>query len=180
MNVVYAQESLEQFRELGYRNTIFLAGPTPRASLPLRYKVGDAEHTKPYPSWRPEALGCLREVGFNGTVFVPEALDGTWNENYDAQVEWELEALFGCEVPLFWLGFKFPEMPGLTTRTEFGMVLSQKHYMVVGIPRWAERVSYQRHLTKHRKDYTFSTLLGACACAARICKDIIETERDER
>ena len=64
MKVIYAQEPLKKL----YSNSIFLAGPTPRA-----------EDVK---SWRPEALKLFQDKQFKGTIFVPEARDGIWKNNY--------------------------------------------------------------------------------------------------
>jgi hypothetical protein len=56
MNVVFADEPLE-FRP----PSLFLAGPTPRSA-----EVA---------SWRPGALHILSELGFGGSVLVPERRD---------------------------------------------------------------------------------------------------------
>jgi hypothetical protein len=55
--------------------SIFLAGPTPRS--------GDVT------PWRPEALDLLLELGFSGTVLVPERRGGWHRGDYLDQVEWE-------------------------------------------------------------------------------------------
>lgn len=149
MRVLWAQEPLIHMEG----SVIFLAGPTPREDMPCE-------------SWRPAALNHLHKCGYRGTVLAPEARDGVWRNNYDAQVEWELEAMGLANVVLFWLCFKFPELPGLTTRTEFGMCMSDKRRMVVGIPDDAERVSYQRWHVKN-SDLAFTNALdGACRLAA--------------
>jgi hypothetical protein len=57
-------------------DSIFLAGPTPR--------------DKSVPSWRPDALECLKRLGFDGIVYIPECSNGQAKINYDAQAEWEL------------------------------------------------------------------------------------------
>ncbi len=54
MEVVYARQPLPERVEA----SLFLAGPTPRSPAT--------------PSWRPEALRLLRELGFRGYVFAPE------------------------------------------------------------------------------------------------------------
>lgn len=87
--------------------TIFLAGPTPR-------KDG-------VPSWRPEALKILGELGFDGHVFVPEPRDGQWLADYDGQIEWEEEGLNRADVIVFWVPREIPDMMALTTNIEWGM-----------------------------------------------------------
>jgi hypothetical protein len=69
MKVIYAQQDIPKNIDV----SIFLAGPTPRDNSAK--------------SWRPEALKLLKELGFTGTIFVPEAEDQTWNKNYDGQIE---------------------------------------------------------------------------------------------
>lgn len=71
MHVVYAKQAPPDT----WIHAIFLAGPTPR----------DPET----PSWRPEALKILEDMGYNGVVFVPEQDDGEWRGSYIDQVEWE-------------------------------------------------------------------------------------------
>lgn len=51
MQVIHALQKLPK--------SIFLAGPTPR--------------DKNTPSWRPQALEILRDMGFGGPVYVPES-----------------------------------------------------------------------------------------------------------
>lgn len=59
MQIVYAQEKYPH--ELTLSKSIFIAGPTPRD-----------ESTK---SWRPEAIKYLEDIGYDGTVYIPEARD---------------------------------------------------------------------------------------------------------
>lgn len=56
MRIVYAREP---YPAQNVRQTIFLAGPTPRDLLT--------------PSWRRDALLILEALGFAGDVYVPEA-----------------------------------------------------------------------------------------------------------
>lgn len=96
MQVVYAKQP---FPDEWYA-AIFLAGPTPR----------DANT----PSWRPEALRHLEEIGFAGVVMVPEAEDGEWKSGPDAyveQVEWERRGLDLCDVAVFWVPREMPDTP---------------------------------------------------------------------
>ena len=80
MKVIFATNKIELIGK-----SIFLAGPTPR-SLNVS-------------SWRPEALNLLDKLKFNGTVLVPEPLNGKFN--FDEHVEWEWTAGSGCVPPGF-------------------------------------------------------------------------------
>ena len=87
MKVVYATQPLPQ----SITRSIFLAGPTPRGP--------EAE------SWRPHAISLLQEIGFDGTVFVPESEDGIWRQSYTDQVEWEELCLNAADCIVFWIPF---------------------------------------------------------------------------
>src|SRR5262249_18318687 len=101
MNVVYA----DQVPEIQHPS-IFLAGPTPRRA--------DVR------SWRPEALEVLRDLGFSGTVLVPERRDWAVRFSYLDQVEWEYAGLEACSVLAFWVPREMETLPGFTTNVEFG------------------------------------------------------------
>lgn len=135
MRVVYALEPLRQ--------SIFLAGPTPRSS--------DVE------SWRPEALKKLAELAFVGEIYVPEASDGRPHSEYDAQVHWEWEALKQASVIVFWVPREIVTMPAFTTNVEFGdWVKSGK--VILGAPADAPKMSYLRMLAKKYHVPCFDTL----------------------
>lgn len=119
MNISYARSELPR--------SIFLAGPTPR----------DAQT----PSWRPEAIEYLNELGFKGTVFVPEDGDGSAKFSYDDQIEWELQALHSATAILFWVPREMNYMPALTTNVEFGLFAARRN-IVLGYPITAFRMKY--------------------------------------
>lgn len=119
MKVVHALQPLEA--------SIFLAGPTPR----------DAQT----PSWRPQALEILAELGFDGTVYVPESADWSAHDNYDAQVAWEVEALNKATVVAFWIPRHIESMPAFTTNVEFGMYLKSGR-AALGHPTDAPKMRY--------------------------------------
>lgn len=127
MEVKYARMELPK--------SIFLAGPTPRPP-----KGGGEKE----PSWRPEAISLLRELGFEGTVFVPEDADGSPRFDYDDQVEWELQALNSATVVVFWIP-RTESMPAFTTNVEYGMFISKPN-TVVGAPPTAEKMKYLERL----------------------------------
>ena len=133
MHVSYARTTLVK--------SIFLAGPSPRSES--------------VPSWRPEALRLLNELGFKGTVFVPEDEDG-WakyspeakaNFSYDHQVEWELEALHSATVVVFWVPREVETLPGFVTNVEFGLFVSRRN-VVLGFPPDAQKMNYLSSIAK--------------------------------
>jgi hypothetical protein len=135
MRVVYALEPLRQ--------SIFLAGPTPRAA-----------NVK---SWRPEAITKLAELGFLGEVFIPEASDWGPHDQYDAQVHWEWEALKQASVIVFWVPREIETMPAFTTNVEFGdWVKSGK--VILGAPSDAPKMNYLRMLANKYNVPCFDTL----------------------
>src|SRR5262245_50045734 len=119
MNVVFSDQPVEVRSP-----SIFLAGPTPRSAE--------------VKSWRPEALDILRELGFSGTVVVPECRD--WSLKLD-QVEWEYLGLEGCSVIAFWVPRQLPLLPGFTTNVEFGRYVGSGR-CVYGRPDKAPHTGY--------------------------------------
>jgi len=137
--------------------TLFLAGPTPRK--------------KGVEGWRKEALHILRQLGFDGTVFVPEPEDGTWASDYDGQIEWEEEGLNRADCIVFWMPrditggnlWSFP-MPALTTNDEWG-VWKDSGKVVFGAPADAQKVNYQVYFAKKLGVPIANTLPGVLGAA---------------
>jgi hypothetical protein len=102
MHPVYALESLPD----PLKASLFLAGPTPR----------DLKT----PSWRPEALRMLGELGYRGTVIVPEPRSGEWRHSYVDQTSWEAEMRARADLIAFWVPRELTHMPAFTTNIEFG------------------------------------------------------------
>jgi ADP-ribose pyrophosphatase YjhB (NUDIX family) len=102
MHPVYALEDLPD----PCRASLFLAGPTPRDPVT--------------PSWRPEALRLLGELGFTDAVIIPEPRDGGWRRSYDDQVDWEAAMRARADLVVFWTPRELAAMPGFTTNVEFG------------------------------------------------------------
>lgn len=110
------------------KNSIFTAGGTPRSPS--------------VQSWRPEALRILKEIGFQGTVCVPESLEGFFND-YTFYVEWETECLINCEKILFWVPRNMQTLPCLTTNMELGYWLAKDPDKVwYGRPNDAVHIAY--------------------------------------
>jgi len=116
--------------------SIFLAGPTPRN-----------ENVK---SWRLEVCQKLKELEFDGVVYVPEY--STWKPKmeYLNQVMWEREALTQATVIMFWIPRDLTDMPAFTTNVEFGYWLHSGK-VIYGRPDNAEKTKYLDWL--YKEDY---------------------------
>lgn len=132
MKVVYVGEEAPE----SLSKSIFLAGPTPRS--------------KRTASWRPEALKILKELGYNGVVFVPEYRNGIKNCSYEEQIEWEEAGLNVADCIVFWVPRKLSNMPAFTTNDEWG-AWKNSGKVVFGAPPWAVKVQYQKYYAKKLK-----------------------------
>lgn len=99
------------------KSSIFLAGPTPRSQ--------DIE------SWRVQAIEILKNLKFNGVVYVPERNLDDRTFDYNNQVNWEKEALEKADVIVFWVPRSLPDMPAFTTNVEFGFWIAKNPAKVV-------------------------------------------------
>lgn len=146
-NVLFAGSAL--------RKSIFLAGPTPREPL--------------VPSWRPEAIAILGELGFEGDVLVPERADWASLSAYLDQVNWEWEGLNLCTQAVFWVPRDLADMPAFTTNVEYGLMASSSK-CVFGRPEGAPKTRYLdavalRHGIPIRSDLRATLALAAARCA---------------
>jgi hypothetical protein len=122
MRIIHSDEPIEFVHP-----SIMLCGPTPR--------------NPDISSWRPTAINILKDLGFSGTVLVPERKNWATKFEYNDQVEWEWEALENCSHIVFWVPRKLPEMPGFVTNIEFGgYVRSGRAYY--GRPDNSEKKGY--------------------------------------
>lgn len=149
---IYAREQLP----IKMIRSIFLAGPTPR----------DQET----PSWRPEALQILEELGYDGHVFIPEPHDGKWLKDYEGQVEWEDAALNQADCILFWVPRDLDTMPAFTTNDEWGYWKSSGK-VVFGAPEDAPKMAYQKHYAEKHKVPTATTLRDTLKLAMKAVED---------
>lgn len=139
MEVVYTGEEMPT----SFSKSIFLAGPTSRhASVP---------------SWRPDALKILEDMGYDGVVFVPEDREGKVHLDYDHQIAWEEKHLNLVDCIVFWVPRDlspdpdgFPKRAALTTNIEWG-VWEDSGKVVLGAPEDAEKMAYLKHYAKEYK-----------------------------
>lgn len=153
---------------------IFLAGPTPRS-----------RETR---SWRPEALRILRdELGYTGHVFVPEAEDGVWKNDYTGQVEWEDAGLNQADIIVFWIPRDMsldsenkPRMAAQTTNDEFGFWKGKDPgRLIVGIPPTADNANYQRHYAAKLLIPLYTDLKATLQAAVERLGDGVERQGGE-
>jgi len=111
MKIIYSDQPVEVLGKRGTIKSIFLVGPTPR--------------DKKVKSWRPEAIEILKDLGFNGIVFVPEWSTGEFKGTYLDQVDWEWKALHLSSAIAAWVPRSLPGMPALTTNFELGYWLAK-------------------------------------------------------
>lgn len=142
-------------------HSIALVGPTPRSKDVL--------------SWRIDAVKHLEQLGFQGSVLIPENPDFTfrdWEKDfpYDEQVEWELEMLEKATCLMFWIPRDMVTLPGLTTNDEFG-AFKRSGRVVLGTPPDAFRVKYQRWYAKKLGIPQTSTLEDTCKEAIKMATD---------
>jgi hypothetical protein len=135
--------------------SIFLAGPTPRDTAT--------------PSWRPEALRILRDIGFSGQVYVPETADWGPHDHYDGQIQWEWEALNLATVAMFWIPRDIVSMPGLTTNVEFGLLV-QSGKLVLGYPEGAPKMKYLAKLAARHHVPVFHSLEDTLLAAVKLAR----------
>jgi len=139
MQVVYTGEEMPQ----SFTKSIFLAGPTPRV--------------EEVPSWRPDALKLLDDMGYDGVVFVPEDREGGVHLDYDHQIDWEDKYLNVADCIVFWVprdispdSTGFPKMPAFTTNIEWG-TWADSGKVVLGAPEDAEKMMYLKHYAEEFK-----------------------------
>ena len=116
--------------------SIFLAGPTPWG-----------ENVIP---WRAETCEILKQLGFDGVVYVPEYSPWKPKANYVDQAMWERIALTNATVILFCVPRKLPDTGAFTTNVEFGYWLHIGK-VLYGRPNDTSKIKYLDWL--YRLDY---------------------------
>ncbi len=148
-----------------FSKSIFLAGPTPR--------------DKDVKSWRPEALKILRELNYDGVVFVPEDRNGEKFKDYEGQIEWEDKYLNMSDVIVFWIPRELKTMPAFTTNDEWGY-WKNSGKVVFGAPPEAKKVSYQKYYANKYFVPSSDTLKGTLENALKLLEDGDERSGGER
>lgn len=108
IQLIYAGEELPK----SITKSIFLAGPTLRG-----------ENNTDVLDWRMLSIQILDAMGYDGVVYLPIKRDSVFEDTEEAyieQVEWEETCLNVCDKILFWCNFEKEQLPGLTTRDEWG------------------------------------------------------------
>ncbi len=157
MQVIYVPEKPPET----FSVSIFLAGPSPRAADDL--------------NWRPEALGILEKMGYDGVVFIPLPRSGDWSHGYDAQIDWELAHLHMADVIAFWIPRDKLKLPGFTTNVEYGMFFDSGK-SVLGYPPDAHHMRYLARLAEKAHVPIASTLEETLHLAIWRLKTIAQEE----
>ncbi len=138
------------------KNSIFLAGPTQRDST---FET----------SWRKEAIEILKQLDFNGVVYVPEFLeDVSFTDDFlKNQINWEWQALDNAGIIVFWIPREKEKLPGFATNVEFGRYVTLKpDKVVLGYPETACEIEYlkllyKKEANKDPKHTLIETLISA-------------------
>lgn len=131
LEVYYTHDEVTSLRE-----AIFLAGPTERG---LGFQMID-EKARPrqLTAWRQTALDILKELEWQGQVFIPEPYLSDMDEE---QKDWEFRHLVKASAIAVWLPRGF-DLVGLVTQLEFGFWLGREPKKVVyGRPESAKRIA---------------------------------------
>lgn len=110
---------------------IFLAGPTVRA------------HQTHLKSWRPDAIEIFEQLGFDGSIVIPEFLVRNEANLEKGEIPlWEFNSIRESDCVMFWVP-RTEETIGLTTNYELGYWTARDRAKVVyGRPDNAYRISY--------------------------------------
>lgn len=116
---------------LSFKHSIFLAGPLPRKD--------NVEN------WKEEAIQILKELNYQGGVYIPEKKNKEIKEGDQKEIEWEMTAMKKASKIIFWIPRSFPELLGLTTNVEFGFWLTSGK-ILYGRPNHSYRNEYLDYL----------------------------------
>jgi nucleoside 2-deoxyribosyltransferase/8-oxo-dGTP pyrophosphatase MutT (NUDIX family) len=170
MQLVYAGQAYPTV----FHKSLYLAGPVPR----------DANIA----SWRSHALALLTSLGYDGVVFIPEALPGEASSRNDQPWDWEHEALRHSDVILVWLPAAPETRPDTPNQVELGIQihlgkvivgLAADAYLPPDLARLSQQYQVRLHRTLPEIVQAAVTRLGAGAERAgaecRVPLDIWQT-----
>lgn len=118
-------------------NSIFLAGPSPRADKDpdINWRLPAVELFQTYEN------NLRSSIDFDElTLFIPLPSSGVVAD-YDAQIEWEQKYLRKAKVILFWVPRDLVRLPAFTTNVEFGQYVETPK-IVYGRPDAAPKNNY--------------------------------------
>ena len=91
----------------------------------------------------------IEELGFDGTVYIPEFTDLESMKDFDEerQTRWEWEALANSSLIVFWVPRNNTDLPGFTTNVEFGRYVTMcPEKVFLGNPPDATKMKYLQML----------------------------------
>lgn len=136
---VYSDQEMPQ----EVSRTLFLCGPSPREG------VGE--------NWRKKALEYLESIKYDGHIFIPLTSDGKTPASYDAQRQWEIDAIDRADCIVFWVPRNTKTLPGLTTNVEFGLY-TKSGRVILGYPPQADKMTYLDATAKDNRIPVYHTL----------------------
>ena len=83
----------------------------------------------------------MKNIEFDGVIYVPEYSTPKPKEDYVDQASWEREALINATVIAFWIPRMIPDMPAFTTNVEFGYWIHSGK-ILYGRPNGASKIKY--------------------------------------
>jgi 8-oxo-dGTP pyrophosphatase MutT (NUDIX family) len=122
--------------------------PFPQEVTSSIFLAGTTRNPKNARSWRLDALELLDMANYSGTVFVPEPEHedeklSHASVGYEAQVDWEEEALNRADCILFWIPRTERILDHLTTADDWGY-WKNSGKCVLGVPSSVLHADYQR------------------------------------
>lgn len=163
MDIVYYNEDFPD----AVTKSIFLAGPSVRSGQDIE-------------SWRKDAIQILDDIGFDGTVYIPEFRDPEDKKSfsYSKAVEWEDKFLNAADCIVFWVP-RSKDLPGFTTNVEWGR-WECTGKVVLGFPKDAEKMSYLEYYANKYHAPVEHTLTATLEQALEMLGDGAERTGGER
>ena len=130
------------------QKSIFLAGGT--------YRTQQLQNDSSVHSWREQAITYLKQHGFNGTVYIPQFVDGKLPQGWtlDKQIKWQSSALQNSTIILFWIPRDLKNLPCFTTNFQLGQWYKSGK-VVVGSPKTAQKNEYLQWKCKHQANLSW-------------------------